>query len=230
MVTLEQNQDLVKQPTIEEVKQVVFGLNGDTAGGPDGFKGKFFHCCWEIICDDVFSMVRDIFNGQELPKFVTHTNLVLLPKNKKVNTFSDMRPISLSNFLNKVFSRVIHERLVHLLSDLISDEQVGFIKGRSIVENMLLTQEIITDIRLRTKAGPNVVMKLDMTKAYDKLSWLFMTKVLRKMGFCERFIGIVYGIVSNNWYSVLINGHPYGFLNQLEESSKVMPCHLHYSY
>ncbi|XP_070036541.1 secreted RxLR effector protein 78-like [Nicotiana tomentosiformis] len=50
-----------------------------------------------------------------------------------------------------------------------------------------------------------------MTKAYDRLSWIFMTKVLRKMGFCKRFIGIVFGIVSNNWYLVLINGQPYEF-------------------
>lgn len=54
-------------------------------------------------------------------------------------------------------------------------------KGRSIVENVLLTQEIITDIRLRTKAGPNVIIKLDMTKAYDRFSWLFLTKMLRKL-------------------------------------------------
>ncbi|XP_075091548.1 uncharacterized protein LOC142171749 [Nicotiana tabacum] len=106
----------------------------------------------------------------ELPKFITHTNLVLLPKKKEVNTFSDMRPIILSNFITKVFSRVIHARLVGLLPNLISDEKFGFVKGRSIVENVLLTQEIITDIRLRMRAGPNVVIKLDMTKAYDRLS------------------------------------------------------------
>lgn len=64
---------------------------------------------------------------------------------------------------------------------------------------------------MRTKAGPNVVIKLDMAKAYDRLSWLFMTKVLRKMGFCERFIGVVFVIISNNWYSVLLNGQPHGF-------------------
>lgn len=74
------------------------------------------------------------------------------------------------------------------------------------MENVLLTHEIITDIRLRIKAGPIVVIKLDMTKPYDRLSWLFIFKVLRKMGFGERFIDIVYGIISNSWYSMLLNG------------------------
>ncbi|XP_075099099.1 uncharacterized protein LOC142175984 [Nicotiana tabacum] len=114
-------------------------------------------------------------------------------------------------FSGQELPRVIHERLAGLLPSLISDEQAGFVKGRIIVENVLLMQEIITNIRLRTKEGPNVVMKRNMTKAYNRLSWLFLTKVLRKMGFCERFIRLIFGIVSNNWYSVLINGQPYGF-------------------
>ncbi|XP_070003073.1 uncharacterized protein [Nicotiana sylvestris] len=173
--------------------------------------GKFYHSCWDIIGDDLYDIVRDFFNGHELPKYVTHTNLVLLPKKKEVTTFSDLRPISLSNFSNKVISRVVHERLVKFLPILISEEQSGFVKGRNIVENILLTKEIVTNIKLRTKAGPNVILKLDMTKAYDRLSWLFLTKVLRKMGFTERLIGIVFGLVSNNWYSILINGQAHGF-------------------
>ncbi|XP_075088106.1 uncharacterized protein LOC142170170 [Nicotiana tabacum] len=126
-------------------------------------------------------------------------------------TFADMRPISLSNFVNKIFSRVIHERLVELLPNIILEEHAGFVKGRSIVENVLLTQEVITDIRLRTKAGPNVVIKLDMKKTYDRLSWLFLTKILRKMGFSEAFIGLIFNLIGNNWYFVLIIGQPNGF-------------------
>lgn len=198
LVDYAQNVELIKQPTKEEVRHAVFGLNGDSAGGPDGFTGCFFHTCWDIIAEDMVNMVHAFFNGHELPRHITHTNLVLLPKKKEVVTFSDMRPISLSNFVNKIFSRVVHERLAVLLPNIVSEEQAGFVKGRSIVENVLLTQEIITDIRLRTKAGPNVVIKLDMAKAYDRVSWLFLTKVFRKMGFGERFIGLVYEIVANN--------------------------------
>ncbi|XP_009796308.1 uncharacterized protein [Nicotiana sylvestris] len=176
LVNNAQNLELVQQPTKEEVRHAVFGLNGESAGGPDGFTGCFFQFCWDIIGDDIVDMVKAFFNGCELPRYVTHTNLVLLPKKKEVITFSDMRLISLRNFVNKMFSRVVHERLAVLLPNLISEEQAGFVKGMSIVENVLLTQEIITDIRLRTKVGPNVVTKLDMDKAYDRLSWLFLTK------------------------------------------------------
>ncbi|XP_060202505.1 uncharacterized protein LOC132630945 [Lycium barbarum] len=75
-------------------------------------------------------------------------------------------------------------RLAKVLPNIISHNQTGFVKGRSIAENILLAQEIIRDINLRAK-HTNVVIKLYMAKAYDRLSWIFLTKVLRQFGFGE---------------------------------------------
>ncbi|XP_060210567.1 uncharacterized protein LOC132637503 [Lycium barbarum] len=85
----------------------------------------------------------------------------------------------------------------------------GFVKGRNIAENVLLAQEIIRDINLRAK-HTNMVIKLDMAKAYDRLSWIFLTKVLRQFGFGEVIIDLVWRLLSNNWYSILINGQSHG--------------------
>ncbi|XP_060182247.1 secreted RxLR effector protein 78-like [Lycium barbarum] len=100
--------------------------------------------------------------------------------------------------------------MVEGLVDIVSLNQAGFVKGRSIVENVLLTQEIISDIKLRTKSA-NVIMKLDVAKAYDRVSWIFLIKVLRKLGFSEFLIDMIFRLVSSNWYSVLINGQQQGF-------------------
>ncbi|XP_060182357.1 uncharacterized protein LOC132612025 [Lycium barbarum] len=127
-------------------------------------------------------------------------------------TFADMRPISLSNFINKVISRVVQDKLEGILPSLISPNQSGFVKGRCIIENVLLTQEVVTDIRLRGKPA-NVVLKLDMAKAYDRVSWSYLIRVLRKMGFAEIFIDMVWRLIANNWYSILLNGQAYGFFH-----------------
>lgn len=87
--------------------------------------------------------VQAFFCGHELPRHVTHTSLVLIPKNENPKSFSDLRPISLSSFINKIISRVIHNRLADMLSQIISLNQSGFVKGRNIIENILLAQEII---------------------------------------------------------------------------------------
>ncbi|XP_060202140.1 uncharacterized protein LOC132630587 [Lycium barbarum] len=60
-----------------------------------------------------------------------------------------------------------------------------------------------------------MVVKLDMMKAYDRVSWLFLSKVLKKFGFSERIIDTVFRLVSSNWYSVLINGKAHGFFTSL---------------
>ncbi|XP_049353834.1 secreted RxLR effector protein 78-like [Solanum verrucosum] len=105
---------------------------------------------------------------------------------------------------------MVHERMVVVLPNLISPTQSGFVKERNITENILLAQEIIRDINRRNK-NINVVVKLDMAKAYDRVSGIFLTKVLRKFGFAEAIIDMIWRIMSNNWYSVLINGKAHGF-------------------
>lgn len=192
------------------MKEAVFQLSGDSVAGPDGFSGLFFQKCWKIIRDDVTLVVRAFFYGHELPKYVTHTNLVLIPKKEISRGFTDFRPICLSYFINKIISRVLHGRIVEVVPKIISPNQLGFVKGRSIMENVLLAQEIIKDINMRKKYV-NVVVKLDMDKAYDRVSWIFLTKVLRKFGFSKVIIDMVWRFVSNNWYTMLVNGQPYSF-------------------
>lgn len=51
MVTKEQNARLWEGPTIDQVKIVVFGLNGDSASGPDCFTSQFYRSNWDIICE-----------------------------------------------------------------------------------------------------------------------------------------------------------------------------------
>lgn len=87
--------------------------------------------------------------------------MVLIPKKENAITFNDLRPISLSAFVNKIISKVLHERIALVLPNIISKNQIGFMKGRSIAENVLLAQELIRDLR-RMKDYRNIVLKLDM--------------------------------------------------------------------
>ncbi|XP_060182292.1 uncharacterized protein LOC132611952 [Lycium barbarum] len=114
-------------------------------------------------------MVKAFFVGQELPRFITHTNLILIPKKEQVQSFSDLKRISLNNFTNKIISRVLHERLVKLLPGLISENQSGFVKGKSIMENVLLTQDIVRDINKRTKTA-NIVATIKQLVS-SSLEW-----------------------------------------------------------
>ncbi|XP_059310173.1 uncharacterized protein LOC132061355 [Lycium ferocissimum] len=124
--------------------------------------------------------------------------------------FSQIRPISLSKFTNKILSKIITIRLAPILPKLISENQSGFIKGRLITENILLTQEIVHGIKGGKDQG-NLVMKLDMPKAYDKVSCVFLMSVLGKIRFREYFIELIYRLISDNWYYVIVNDSRHDF-------------------
>lgn len=88
-----------------------------------------------------------------------------------------------------------------LLHKLISQNQSGFVKGRNITDIVLLAREIIIDIRKRGKPT-NVVVNLDMAKAYDRVKWGFLIKVLEKMDFDRLVVDKIWRLVANNWYFV----------------------------
>lgn len=95
LISEEENEEIVKLPKIEEVrKRYFFNLNGSSACGPDDFTRSFYQTCWDIIGKDITRMARTFFRRQELKKFVTRTNFVLLPNKEMVKTFSNLRPIS----------------------------------------------------------------------------------------------------------------------------------------
>lgn len=98
-----------------------------------------------------------------------------------------MRPISLCNYCDNIVSKIIADRMSLILPMIISDEQSGFVEGMGITDNVLLAQEMIHNINAKARGG-NMVLKLDMAKAYDRLSWLFLLKTLRNFRFDERLI------------------------------------------
>lgn len=77
-------------------------MNGESASGLDRCSGLFFQSCWSIIGKDITNMVKAFFCGGELTRYMSHTNLVLIPKKEVVSNYGDLRPISLCTFINKI--------------------------------------------------------------------------------------------------------------------------------
>lgn len=100
-------------------------------------------------------------------------------------------------------------RLSPMLGRLISPEHGAFIPGRSILENISLTQETIHSIN-KPVPGGNVVLKIDMAKAYDSVDWRFLLHVLNG-GFSVQVCAILKNCISSPWFSVVMNGSPKGF-------------------
>lgn len=133
---------------------------------------------------------------------------------KKINTecWNDFRPISLCTTFYKLIARILALRMSELLPKLISLNQIGFIKGRNIFDNILLEQELINDININIKTkGHNAIIKLDITNVYDNLSRSFLLEILKLFGFDNKIRSLIENYINNNWFSILLNGKSYGF-------------------
>ena len=79
LITEEDNDMIHKAPIEDEIKNDVFSMSADSSAGPDGFNGKFFHTCWDIIKYDVCDFVAEFFSGKHsLNISLTHVWLLFL--------------------------------------------------------------------------------------------------------------------------------------------------------
>ncbi|XP_071926081.1 uncharacterized protein [Coffea arabica] len=204
------NDMLSALPDMADLKGVVFALDIDSAPGSDGFGAGFYQACWDIIQFDLLEAVQAFVQGMRLPRSFTSTSIILLPKIAGAMQWKDFRPISLCNVCSKIISKLVSDRLGRVLPALVSPWQTGFVPGRGITDNILLTQELVADLDRRLR-HPNLMLKLDMEKAYDRVEWPFLLYMLRQFGFAEQVVDMFFRLVSNNWFSVLVNGEAAGF-------------------
>ena len=95
-------------------------------------------------------------------------------------------PISLCNVIYKIITKVMANRLKLILASLISSEQSGFVEERQISDGIILVHEILHSIKLKKISG--MLVKLDIAKAYDKLNWQFIKKMLVAFGFSMAWV------------------------------------------
>ena len=213
VVTDEMNEGLNRPFEPNEVQGTLKQMEVGTAPGSDGLPPLFYKQYWSKVEQEVTSVVLAILNSGIVPSQLNHTFLTLIPKIHSPHKVTYFRPITLSNVLYKIVAKVLANRLKILLPKLISEHQSAFISGRLITDNILIAHETLHHLKSKRASRMGyMALKLDMRKAYDRVEWVFLEKIMLKMGFNVRWVSTIMACIKSVSYSILLNGQPHGHI------------------
>ncbi|XP_071921851.1 uncharacterized protein [Coffea arabica] len=212
-ITTEMNARLTQEVEEKEIKSALFSMNPNKAPGQDGMNPLFFQKFWHVVKSDLIAAIRHFFWSSNMPKSWNHTVISLIPKIQNPTNLKSYRPISLCNVVYKVISKILANRLKNVLNHCISKTQAAFIPGRQILDNVILSHEYLHYMNNK-RQGQNGLMavKLDMSKAYDRVEWKFLDAMMEKMGYCTVWRKWIWSCLSSVTYSFNINGVPQEFV------------------
>ncbi|XP_074315609.1 uncharacterized protein LOC141651814 [Silene latifolia] len=207
----ENHWDILARPvTAEEVKNSIFSIPKSKSPGPDGYTSQFFSDAWHVVGDEVCAAVINFFDTGKLLTQINATVITLIPRMERPTSVKHFRPISCCNVLYKAISKILCTRLAMVLPDIISKNQGAFVKGRSILENILIYQDLIR-LYHRGKASPRCMFKLDLQKAYDSIEWQFVDQMLEALMFPEKTRQLIMTCISTPSYTLNLNRAQFGY-------------------
>ena len=196
--------------THEEIKRSMFSIDDAKAPSLDGFSSLFFKRAWNIVGSEVSEAVAYFFRSGCLLREINCTIIALVPKVPNPSSIHDYRPISCCNTIYKCISKIITAIIKRCLPYIICPSQTAFGQGRSIADNILLTQELMKNYHLDSWA-PRCALKIDLKKAYDSMRWGCILDILYAMGTPAILLSCIKACITTPKFSICVNGELTGF-------------------
>ncbi|GJU40050.1 hypothetical protein Tco_1193007 [Tanacetum coccineum] len=138
----EQQIDLESEITRDEIKRATWECGIDKSSGPDGFTFGFYRRYWSFLENDVVQAVCSFFQYGSFPKGGNSSFIALIPKTNNANMVKDFRPITLIGSLYKIIAKILSNRLVVVLRDVVNEVQSDFVANRQILDGPFILNEI----------------------------------------------------------------------------------------
>ena len=158
---------------------------------------------WNDIADYFLKSINHAYQTGQMSITQRRVIIKLIPKkDAKPYLIKNWRPISLLNCDYKIAAKAIANHLKQVLPKLIDNDQTGFLKGRSIAENIRLIDGIIK--YTAEKDVPGLLLFLDFEKAFDTVVWPFLQNTFRHYNFSPEAINWIQ-LFCHNIESCILN-------------------------
>nr|GEX98157.1 RNA-directed DNA polymerase, eukaryota [Tanacetum cinerariifolium] len=149
----------------DEIKDTVWNYGSDKSPGPDGFTFKLFKKYWDVIGGDILLFVKEFKTTSSIQRGCSSSFFTLVPKVKDPIVICDFRPISLIGYQYKIIAKVLANWITNVISSVVGEVQMDFIKGRQISDGPLMTKWIHSCLdssyaSIHINGSPNLEFKL----------------------------------------------------------------------
>lgn len=133
---------LVSEFSVMETEEALHDTNSNKAPGPDGINAGVLKEVWKYVKKEVFDFFSNFHSKNYIPAGLNSSFIALVPKTPNPSKAVDYRPISLMNFVMKLLSKVLAKSRGKVIGGLVSETQSTFVKGKQILDCILLSTEL----------------------------------------------------------------------------------------
>jgi hypothetical protein len=203
-LTGEERQLCEGELSLAECKAALDGMGRGKSPGVDGFPAEFYQRFWPLIGQDYVDVMNACYSSGRLSATQRSGMITLLYKKGDRLDMKNWRPITLLCVDYKIAAKAISNRVLHVLPSLIHENQTCNIRGRNPIVNIRLLKDIVHDLNKNRLGG--AILSLDQEKAFDRVDWAYLQRVLHSMNFGESLCKWVSLFYADIFSSILING------------------------
>ena len=189
---------------VRDIKRAIQNLPSQKSPGSDGIPVEFYKSFSKLFLVDLFEVFNEAILHGELPQTMRNAIIRTIPKKGDISKPANWRPISLLNADYKIFAKCIANKISPFLPFVVSSDQTANIKGRKIAHNTRLLRDFV--FLADSQSLDAFLISIDQMKAFDRVNWSFLGRILQKLNFPQLVINSVKTLYHNINSNVLING------------------------
>ena len=156
-----------QEKTVAEIEKTVKSSENNKSPGNDGLPAELYKTFNEILKTDLDKLYIKISELGEMSRSIRQAVISCLYKKGDREDIANWQPISLLNYDNKIYTKILANNIQPTLEDIVRPEQTTSKKGRIIIENLQLNRNVMS----YTNANKiqTTMIALDQEKAFDKV-------------------------------------------------------------